>query len=43
VTWDELEEINSQTYNIRNVFDRLKRKGDPWKGIESHARLIDSA
>ncbi len=40
VTWDELDNINSQSYNIHNVFERLKKKGDPWKNIDSYARPV---
>jgi len=41
VTWEELDEISSRTYDIRNVFARLKRRGDPWKDIEAYARPIE--
>ena len=33
VEWDELDDINSQTYNIRNVLKRVAEKGDPWKSM----------
>lgn len=40
VTWEGLDDISSQTYNIRNVFDRLKQNGNPWKSIENYARPL---
>jgi bifunctional non-homologous end joining protein LigD len=41
VTWEELDSINSQSYNIRNVSERLKNKGDPWDDMDSYARPVD--
>ncbi len=39
--WYELDEgIASQSFNIRNLFKRLSKKGDPWKGIMDHARPL---
>jgi bifunctional non-homologous end joining protein LigD len=39
--WHELDEgITSQSFNIRNLFKRLSKKGDPWKGIMDHARPL---
>ncbi len=43
VEWDELDEINSQSYNIKNIFQRLEEKGDPWEGIMKYARGITTA
>jgi bifunctional non-homologous end joining protein LigD len=40
VDWDELDHINSQTYNIHNVRKRVAKKGDPWKGMEKHATSL---
>lgn len=31
--WDELEEVNSQSFNLSNIFERLSSKGDPWRNI----------
>lgn len=48
--WDELadEDVNSQTYNIGNIFRRLGQKSDPWKGaleksssLEEPSRLLE--
>lgn len=41
--WEELDELKegAQTFKIKNIIDRLKKKGDPWKGIMRHATLID--
>jgi bifunctional non-homologous end joining protein LigD len=42
--WDELKDPdqNAQTYNIRNIFKRLEKFGDPWKDIERHAQSLKS-
>jgi bifunctional non-homologous end joining protein LigD len=37
VEWDELDDINSQTYNVRNVPKRVEEKGDPWKSMQKYA------
>jgi bifunctional non-homologous end joining protein LigD len=41
--WDELEDrsLNSQSYNVGNIFRRLGQKQDPWRGIMKHARSLD--
>jgi bifunctional non-homologous end joining protein LigD len=33
--WDEVSDskLNSQSYSIKNIFQRLDRKKDPWKGL----------
>jgi bifunctional non-homologous end joining protein LigD len=41
VDWEELDSINSQSFNIRNVFERLKKKGDPWREIDSYASPLE--
>jgi bifunctional non-homologous end joining protein LigD len=34
ITWAELDDISSsQEYNIKNIFDRMDKRGDAWKGI----------
>jgi bifunctional non-homologous end joining protein LigD len=39
--WHELDEgITSQSYNMGNLFKRLSKKGDPWKGIMDDARPL---
>jgi bifunctional non-homologous end joining protein LigD len=40
VEWDELDDITSQTYNIRNVLKRVAEKGDPWKSMEKYATSL---
>ncbi len=41
--WDELEDggLNSQSYNMSNIFRRLGQKPDPWREIMRHARSLD--
>lgn len=45
IEWDELKERNfdSQIYNIKNVFKRLKEHGDAWKGIDKHTQSLTAA
>ncbi|OPY30681.1 MAG: ATP-dependent DNA ligase [Methanocella sp. PtaU1.Bin125] len=40
VEWDELDYINSQTYNIRNVLQRVAERGEPWKDMEKYATAL---
>lgn len=40
VDWDELGRIDSRSYNIRNIFRRLGRKNDPWKGMQQESRSL---
>ena len=40
--WDELGDKNltSRSYNINNIFDRINKKPDPWKGIFRHRQSL---
>jgi bifunctional non-homologous end joining protein LigD len=40
--WQELDEpgLSSQSYNLRNIFKRLERDGDPWKDMQRHAQSL---
>ena len=40
--WDELEDsgINSQSYNIKNIWRRLSQKKDPWQGMWRQAHSL---
>ena len=42
ITWEELKDpkLNSQSFNIRNVFRRIGRRKDPWSGMEGKAGSI---
>ncbi len=40
VEWDELDQIDSQSYNIRNVLKRVSEKGDPWQGMQKYAASL---
>jgi bifunctional non-homologous end joining protein LigD len=40
VEWDELDDIDSQTYNVRNVLRRVAEKGDPWKSMHKYATAL---
>lgn len=40
--WDEMEDASttSQKYNLRNIFQKMGQKDDPWKSIYSRARPL---
>lgn len=42
--WHELEnnKLNSQTYNINNIFKRIETIDDPWKEIHKAQSLLES-
>lgn len=43
--WDDLKEksLSPQSYNIKNLFKKLDKGGDPWKDIDSKAVVLTSA
>lgn len=45
VDWDELgnAKLDAQRYNIKNVFQRLGKKSDPWKDLSRLGRSLDDA
>ena len=45
IFWDELKnkKLRSNTYTIENIFQRLKKKSDPWKEFKRSARSISAA
>ena len=40
IAWNELSDsrLRPDRWNTRTVFRRLSAKGDPWAGMQSHAR-----
>lgn len=42
IFWDDLKKasLRSQSYNIKNVFKRLHKEGDAWKGMKRSARSL---
>jgi DNA primase len=40
VEWKELDshKLKPDLYNIRNIFDRLDKIGDPWKDLKQYAQ-----
>jgi bifunctional non-homologous end joining protein LigD len=40
--WNELDNrrLKPDQYNIRNIFDRLKKIDDPWKDVMRHAQNL---
>ena len=45
IEWSELDDsdLDSQSYNINNIFRRLGQKEDPWKGMMNHAYSLAGA
>ncbi len=45
LNWEELNKssLTAQSFNIRNVFNRLGRMEDPWKDINKNAMVLTSA
>ncbi len=45
LSWDELSKknMNSQKYNISNIFKRLNNIEDPWKNFKRYGKSISSA
>lgn len=43
--WDELggSKLNAQSYNVKNIFQRLSRKSDPWKDLLRMGRSLNEA
>jgi len=44
IEWDELSSsgMGPRRYTLSSVFRRLGQKQDPWRGMDGHARSIDS-
>jgi bifunctional non-homologous end joining protein LigD len=42
LNWSELgrDSLRSDTFNVRNVFDRIERIGDPWKDVRRYAKTL---
>jgi bifunctional non-homologous end joining protein LigD len=40
--WSELEDphLTPDRYTISNLFDRLRREGDPWKDLGRRAQAL---
>lgn len=45
VDWDELGDakLDARRYNIKNIFQRLSKKSDPWKELSRLGRSLDDA
>lgn len=42
--WEELDELPSaREYNIKTIFQRLEKKGDPWKDMDKKAVTLTDA
>ncbi len=42
LAWDELDDaqLKADRFNIRNIFDRLKKIGDPWTDVAKQAQKL---
>jgi bifunctional non-homologous end joining protein LigD len=43
ITWDELDSIAPDQFNVRTIADRLNASPDPWPGFARAARALDTA
>lgn len=45
LTWNEVSKatLKPDQWNIKNIFKRLARKGDPWKNMLKHAQSLKTA
>ena len=44
IDWEELKDkdLDPQHYTIKNIFQRLGQREDPWRDINRHAQSADS-
>ncbi len=45
VTWNEVGDtkLDAQSFSMKNIFQRLNRKSDPWKNLRRSARSLKAA
>jgi bifunctional non-homologous end joining protein LigD len=43
ITWEELESVDPDRWNVRSIPDRLSDVLDPWPGFARRARSLDAA
>jgi len=43
IAWDELERVDARSFTLENLFRRLSRTEDPWKGLRRHASGLSRA
>ncbi len=43
IGWEELSRVKPDQYTIRSIGRRLRRSGDPWKGLRRRAQGLDKA
>ena len=42
--WEELDKFSSaREYNMKTIFERLEKEGDPWEGIDDHRVSLTKA
>jgi DNA ligase D len=39
--WDELDDADPGSFTVRSVPDRLRDRGDPWRGMAEHRGALD--
>jgi bifunctional non-homologous end joining protein LigD len=42
ISWDELDSVDPDNWNVRTVPDRLERTPNPWPAFSRHARALDA-
>lgn len=43
IDWKELGSVHAQSFHIKNIFQRISKKKDPWKNIETSSRSLKTA
>ena len=43
VTWDELDDVDPVELTVRTVPDLVRRRGDPWEGMDAAVGSLDDA
>jgi bifunctional non-homologous end joining protein LigD len=45
VSWEELGDckLTAQSFTMKNIFQRLSRKSDPWKNLRHSVRSLKAA
>ncbi len=43
IDWQELDNVTSQKFTVKNIFRRLARKKDQWQGIDASATSLKKA
>ena len=42
ITWDELDDVEPDRWNVRTIGERLEQTPDPWPGFARRVRSLDA-